>query len=122
MLQASDVNKLLSSRRTLVCVPGDIGDRAFQTSGVEGESCISEGVTVPLQVSSRPHGECSGVCMPLLSSGVEVGGKKYISPPLGPSRPKRFGDEGVRRPEDFCRDSTLVAMIGVGAWMCWGFM
>jgi hypothetical protein len=34
-------------------------------------------------------------------SRVGVGGKKYTSPPLGPSRPSSVGDEGVRRPVAF---------------------
>jgi hypothetical protein len=35
------------------------------------------------------------------SSSEGVGGKKYRSPPLGPSKPRRVGEEGVKSPEDF---------------------
>jgi len=34
-------------------------------------------------------------------SSVGVLGKKYTSEPMGPSRPSRVGEDGVRRPDDF---------------------
>lgn len=54
------------------------------------------------------------------SGGVE--GKKYKSPPLGPSKPSIVGEDGVRRPVAFWRasgDRVAVASRGVGAWICW---
>jgi hypothetical protein len=44
------------------------------------------------------------VLMELLER-VGVEGKKYKSPPAGPSIPIMVGEEGVRRPVFFCSDS-----------------
>jgi hypothetical protein len=49
-----------------------------------------------------------------------VGGKKYTSPPLGPSNPMRVGDDGVSSPVALWRlsvESPTVARTGVGAWI-----
>src|SRR5688572_6898790 len=89
-------------------VPGDTGDRSFQSCGVEGSSS-SAGVRVPLQPSSKDQCVLMGVVRWVLigdgpseelsRGGVE--GKKYKSPPLGPSKPSIVGEDGVRSPVAF---------------------
>jgi hypothetical protein len=66
-----------------------------------------------LQASSRDQDVMSGVVETVLIGGVlteehereGVEGKKYMSPPEGPSRPSSVGEEGVSRPVCFCRAS-----------------
>lgn len=82
--------------------------------------------------SSNDHEVVRGVVIAVLIGGVlmelfdKVGveGKKYKSPPAGPSIPNMVGEEGVRRPVCFCRDSgerVPVANIGAGTSMLGGF-
>lgn len=69
-----------------------------------------------MQPSSRAQGWLMGVVRWELMaeelselSSVGVEGKKYTSEPLGPSRPRRVGEDGVRRPDDFWRASAVRA-------------
>lgn len=62
---------------------------------------MSDGVMVPLQPSSIDHEVINGVVVTVLIGGVLTElheREKYMSPPVGPSRLRRVGDEGVRRP------------------------